>query len=141
MTDIQPTHNSKNSLDWMHPPGMLKIENLNLSTCTALSGELPPLALALLLEGKANLTGAGSLSLPSNHSLMMASDLLERIQNVAETVDLRRDTIGFSIKVRFAFAFLSNSVTFQSNATNIFHSLSQTRPGRPRVYGAAPQLA
>ena len=102
LVDLNVAGNSKlTSLDWMaqqHISGLRNIQSLDLSTCTALRGELPPLALVLLLEGKANLNGIGSLKLPSSSSIHLApSDIFERFQNVAVSVDLRRDAIGFRI--------------------------------------------
>ena len=51
----------------------------------------------LILEGKANLRGCGTLQLPSSDAMAQApSDVLGRL-NAIESVDLREDTIGFKV--------------------------------------------
>ena len=58
---------------------------------------MSPFIFVLLLEGKANLQGCGSLELPSSDAMKQASpDVIDRLHAIKE-VNLTKDKIGFSV--------------------------------------------
>ena len=70
----------------LHLSGHVRM--LDLEGCSGLTGEVPLLFFALLLEGRANLKGCGTLTLPSAEAIAQADPtVVERIQAVRE-VDL-----------------------------------------------------
>ena len=61
---------------------------------------MSPLVFVLLLEGKANLKGCGTLELPSSDAMNQSSpDVIDRLHAIKE-VDLTKSKIGFSVAGR-----------------------------------------
>ena len=59
---------------------------------------MPVLVFVLLLEGKANLKGCGTLTCSSDDDIAHAPTLLTDRLKAIKKVDLREDTIGFKIE-------------------------------------------
>ena len=58
---------------------------------------MPPHIFVLLLEGKANLKGCGTLHLPSSDALQQAPpEVVDRLDAIKE-VDLRKENVGFEV--------------------------------------------
>ena len=58
---------------------------------------MPPHLFVLLLEGKADFKGCGSLHVPSSDALQQAPpEVVDRLHAIKE-VDLRKETIGFEV--------------------------------------------
>ena len=65
--------------------------------CITNAGEMPIICFLLLLEGKADFKGCGTLLLPSHKAFEQASsDVTERLSAI-KSVDLRKSVVGFEV--------------------------------------------
>ena len=71
------------------------LTHLSLKGCSGVTGELTSLILTLLLEGRADLAGCGTISLPNQTQLAQTQpELVDRLSSI-KSVSLRKETVGF----------------------------------------------
>ena len=75
--------------------GLQRLESLNLKNCTNITGNIPPVVLALMLEHQATLEGVGKMLLPNTCKIKGApSKIVDRL-SCANRLDLRHTRVLF----------------------------------------------
>ena len=65
--------------------------------CITNAGEMSIICFLLLVEGKADFKGCGTLLLPSHKAFEQASSDVMELLSAIESVDLRKRVVGFEV--------------------------------------------
>ena len=95
-------------------PGLTR---LSLKGCTAVSGPMPPLVFAMMLDGTAELEGCGGLTLPTSTAFdKMGEDDNDKLHTALSKVtklDLRDETIKFTLEGKLVTGLLQALVNLE----------------------------